>query len=403
MSPKKTRPQKPKNTKGLNAPVQLDLSLNRAFGAEDVHVADLEAVRTVLSGRSLIDSETLHFRSRKSVAQFLKLLCCDVKQEADRQRLLQILKQSAEHLRLQHGFQIPPEFEELSDPLLPFLWASSPGPLFRASLMLVKVAHVINHVDARELRHQLAISDSDLFALANERVMKFGDMLRDTGVGVVILHASEKPKQSTILKLLAKRQTIAAQIHDRIRFRIIVNRRGDVLPSLLMMTRHLFPFNYILPNESRNDLLSFAELLEAMDRLHPGLDTVKDAILRERTRPNILFRNEFSHPDFLMINFVVDLPLRIDRFMDRGSPEIFSKYGKTVFLLVEFQVYDLATFQRNEIGPSSHAHYKARQRRAILRRLVGGEALENWRHADTKSNELSSEGEITPHEEEQKQ
>ena len=263
--------------------------------------------------------------------------------------------------------------------------------------MLVKVAHVINHVDARELRHRLAISDNDLFSLANERVMQFGDLLRDAGVGVVILHASEKPKQSTILKLLAKRQTIAAQVHDRIRFRVIVNRRGDVLPTLLLMTRHLFPFNYILPNESRNDLLSFAELLEAMDHLHPGLDTVKEAINREKSRPKILYRNEFSHPDFLMINFVVDLPMRSDRFMDRGSQEVFETHGKTVFMLVEFQIYDLATFQRNERGPSSHAHYKARQRRAILKRLAGEQAVAGWRlpeqpgpsSADAASDESS--------------
>jgi uncharacterized protein (TIGR04552 family) len=76
---------------------------------------------------------------------------------------------------------------------------------------------------------------------------------------------------------------------------------------------------------------------------------------------------------------VVDVPLRIDRFAERTTQEVLEDHGRVVFSLMEFQVFDLDTFMRNEQGPGSHAHYKARQRHAVLERLVGPDSVNSWR------------------------
>lgn len=345
----------------------------------DVSVAELESVRTLLRGSSIVDSERMHFQSRAEVEHFLLLLCYDVHRPRDRKRLLDIFHDAIEHLEAEEGCTIPEDLKHCDDPVLPFLWASTPGPLHRAALMAMKVAHVINHLEARRLRYMLPVSDSELFALAAERITAFGKRLRDAGVGVASLHASEKSRPSMIMKLLAKRETTAAQIHDRSRFRIIVKRSADILPTLLLMTRHLLPSNYVVPDESRNDLVPFESMLEWMVRAYPDTPAYGEVLGRYKARSTALRPNEFSHPDFRMINFVIDLPIRVDRFAGRSHTQALEDYGRVVFLLLEFQIYDLDNFQQNELGPSSHAHYKARQRRAVLRRLVGAEAVDAWR------------------------
>ena len=357
-----------------------------AFRAVDLRVADLEAVRLLLDGRSIIDVHQMYFRTRGDVESFLRLLCYDVGRPADRRRLSRLLRMSVEHLRDQLGYAIPDELASVDDPVLPFLWASTPGALQRPSLVVLKVAHVINHVEARELRYRLPVSDSELLDLVNERMTGFRARLGAVGVETVSLATSEKTQGSTVLKLLAKRQTVAAEVHDRVRFRIIVSRRSDVLPALVLMTRRLLPFNYVIPHASRNDLISFGEMLEILDRADPGVEVIRDALCHERRQSSWPVRNEFSAPGFRMVNFVVDLPLRVDRFADRAHHGVLERYGRVVFLLTEFQLYSLDAFLQNERGPGSHAHYKARQRRSILRRLVGPEAVEAWRTPQLESD-----------------
>ncbi|MBR57384.1 MAG: TIGR04552 family protein [Myxococcales bacterium] len=368
--------------------VDLDLSLSKAFRDETIDIADLEAVRMVLRGRSLIDVDRLHFRSKEAVRRHLMLLCYDVTDPQDLYIVDSVMREAISHLEVQHGYSVPEPIANFSDPTDLFLWASEPdSPYFQPALMVLKVSHVIFHIRARSLRHQLPVSDNELFNLARERVLAFGQVLRSSGVDLTNIEAGEKPRRSQILKLLAKRETLAAQLHDRIRFRIIIKNASDMLPTLLLMTQKLFPPNYVVPDGSRNDLVSFKEMLETMNQQHPGLESIRDALLRERNRTKSSFHNEFSHPDFRMINFVVDLPLRIDRYATRASSAALNKFGRVVFTMAEFQVFDLDTFVSNEQGPGSHAHYKARQRRAVLRRLVGNDAVEAWCRPNTDSDD----------------
>jgi uncharacterized protein (TIGR04552 family) len=325
--------------------------------------------------------DQLTFRHREGVEAYIKLLCYDPHSPQDLAELRGVVQEAVEHLRIQHGYKVSDAVAQCLDPIQLFLWASEPGPYFQASLSVLKVAHVIFHVRARSLRHRMQVSDRDLFDLARERVRSFGELVRASGIELVTLDASEKQRDSTILKLLARRETLAAQLYDRIRFRVVIRNRSDVLPILLLMTRHLFPSNYVVPFQSRNDLLSFRQMLEDVDQAAPGVSSIRKALIEEQLRSADVYQNEFSHPDFQMINFVVDVPLRVDRFVDRATPGTLSKHGKVIFTLVEFQLFDLETFVQNEQGPSSHAHYKSRQRRAVLRRLVGDSGLEKWMQA----------------------
>ena len=74
-----------------------------------------------------------------------------------------------------------------------------------------------------------------------------------------------------------------------------------------------------------------------------------------------------SGPEYRIVNFVADLPLRIERLMPRA--EMPADISHVVFVLTEFQIADKATAIRNESGASSHEAYKARQHERVRMRL----------------------------------
>jgi hypothetical protein len=58
--------------------------------------------------------------------------------------------------------------------------------------------------------------------------------------------------------------------------------------------------------------------------------------------------------------------------MERSPPGSRS-LGDIIFVICEFQIVDRDTEAHNEIGDASHAKYKERQKRAVIRRLsLGG-------------------------------
>jgi uncharacterized protein (TIGR04552 family) len=152
---------------------------------------------------------------------------------------------------------------------------------------------------------------------------------------------------------MAKRSTLAANIYDKLRFRLIVPSFADLVPTLTTLTRQLIPFNYVVPGESVNQLVDLQQF--SQDRLESS-----------GPRPSEPY-NEFSGPEYRIINFVADLPLRIERLVPRT--EIPPSTAHVVFVLTEFQVADKATALRNESGASSHEAYKARQNERVRMRL----------------------------------
>ena len=147
-------------------------------------------------------------------------------------------------------------------------------------------------------------------------------------------------------------------------------RPGEIPSVVWHLAQHLFPFNYAVPGQTRNSLVRFGDVLKA----HPAgaalaaqLQLPADAERRDPSEP----RNEFSGRDYRSLNFVVDLPVRVDDLLSPLDP-MADELGRIVFTLVEFQVVDRATAFANERGESSHERYKKRQLKRVLRRLSRG-------------------------------
>ena len=328
-----------------------------------IGLQDLEQLRLVLKGNSALDWRRLSLRSPEEVKQLLKLAGIDLNYELDRAHLSSIYHQALNYLDTQLHHFVSNGVRGLEHPERLLLIASEPGPLRDEACILLKVMHVVHHVAGRELLYRLPVSTQDLFYKVEQRVFNVIDGMRSSGIRIAQFEGSRKTHSSILTKLLCRTDSLAAEVHDRIRFRVITEDLSSLFEALTYMTRKLFPFNYVVPGESRNDLLDLEasikedEYLAELAREMQGLKESEGA------------SNPYSAKGFKMINFVVDLPVRIDGELGL-SDHLDERSGNTVFLLVEFQLVDLETHKSNNTGDNRHSLYKERQLKKVLQRLT---------------------------------
>ncbi|HEU0031410.1 MAG TPA: TIGR04552 family protein [Kofleriaceae bacterium] len=335
----------------------------------------MDAVRLLLRGDSVIDWHRLAFADHAEVDRFLRLNEFDPESEDEMGRLEDIRADAVDYLSRAFAMAIPDEVAaDLSARDL-FLVASSHGPHQKWACVVLKVMHIIQHINGRAGLLKIPVSDEIIFREIELKVMQVVEQLRAAGAPIAEFEWSRKSKDSQITKLLAKRSTLAASIYDKLRFRLIVPAKDDLVPTLATLTRQLIPFNYVVPGESVNQLVSLRDLGR---HLEEGGDAIpkpsggtasspaRAATQNGNSAPAQLY-NEFSGPEYRIINFVADLPLRVDRLLPRG--EIPADLTHVVFVLTEFQIADKVTAQRNESGASSHEAYKSRQHERVRMRL----------------------------------
>lgn len=336
---------------------------------DELDLQDLEAVRLLLRGDSVVDWHGLAFTDHAEVDRFLRLNEFDPESEEEMARLEDLRADAVDYLGRVYGFQIPDEVAEDVAARDLFLMASREGPKRKWACVVLKAMHIIHHVAGRQAMITLAISDEEINRQIELKVMKVVEELRAAGAPIAEFEWSRKPRDSLITKLLAKRSTLAANIYDKLRFRLIVPTHDDLVPILTVLMRQLIPFNYVIPGESVNQLIDLGKVLDGHAHLRE-LGEQLQADARGVRRPPPL--NEFSSPTYRIVNFVADLPLRLERMIP--SRELSPDAAHVIFVMTEFQIADKATAVQNELGPSSHDAYKARQHEKVKLRLLRDEA-----------------------------
>jgi uncharacterized protein (TIGR04552 family) len=334
-------------------------------------LGDLERMRLILRGGSVIDWRRLHFQTREEVDRYLRLCLFEPDDPFDRARLQRILDEAVDYLRTTFRYVVA---EEVAHPLEVqslFLLASGVGDekLRRIACLVLKVMHVVHHVEARGLLHRARVTEDELCQIVTQRVDSAIAQVRREGMPITAAAGSVKTRHSVITKLLAKKETLAAQIYDRVRYRVVSADREHVLPVLVRLCDLLIPFNFVVPGQTQNTLFSFRKLVREspqlralMPQLQVGLHLEDDD---KRTREPAQ-DNEFSGESYQVLNFVVDLPVRLpERAVEVGD-------GRIAFCMVELQLVDRETAVANERGENAHSRYKKRQLLKVLRRLSRG-------------------------------
>lgn len=324
-----------------------------------INLQDANELRLLLRGESVIDWHRLDFETEADSRRLLALNAFDWDDPGDRLRIATMRSFAADYLQRILKFHVDDEVAHAAPFIdLPLMASGTLGSRKqqRSACVLLKVMHILHHLDARELRTRLALSDSELFGSVESSVLEIFDQLRASGAPVVEFQWSRKTRDSLLTKMLVKRETSAARVFDRLRFRLIVKQQSDLLPVLRTMLRKLIPFNYVVPGQTANNLIDIGVLdLVGPSRLATSEGRAVDA-------------NEFSGANFRVVNFIADLPVRVDSMVP--ADQIDHERGNVVFVLAEFQLLDAATAASNEEGESSHDAYKTRQHARVRERML---------------------------------
>jgi len=344
----------------------------RTVRYEDFTLGDLTAIRNLLRGGSVIDWHRLYFTDRDEVDRFLRVNELDPNDAHDMRRLGELRAAAVEYLDRHLNFDIPDEVATGVPVRDLLLIASQKGRRRTHACVVLKVMHVLHHLAGRELLTKLPVSDDQIFHLIEEKVLRTVEEIKAVGCPVVEFEWSRKHADSLITKLLAKKESIAADVYDNLRFRMITNTEEQLVFVLRELTQRLVPFNYVIPGQSVNDIIKIRETLSRSPALQRFLPEITDlAAVAADKRPSP--QNEFSGPGYRVINLVADLPVRIDKYLCRLPDDpLFAESGTIVFVLTEFQIIDARTAENNESGENSHDRYKERQMARVKARLMHG-------------------------------
>ena len=318
-----------------------------------------------MRGSSVVDWHRLNISSPEQALALLRNHEIDPELDAD--YLEHVKGEAISFLRRHFTFAIPKPVERA--PLQEIMMmATGKGHRQMCACTILKTVHIINHMAGRELLFRLPISDRDLFHFVEEKVYRVVGTMLSSGFPITEFVGGRKNLDSTYTKLLSKWEATAAALYDKLRFRIVTRTRDQLLPVLNYLTEQLFPFSYVVPGESTNTILPFNSYCEAHPHLSKMVPSFQGGVDDALTPVD----NRFSAPNYRVIQFVADLPLRVPPHLMELAPPGSEKLGPIVYMLCEFQLLDAESEAANESGDASHEAYKARQRAAVARRLRRG-------------------------------
>ncbi len=333
-------------------------------------LAELEGMRLLLRGGSVIDWHRLNYKSEKEVLTFLRAQELRLDDASDLARTEAVKQAAMSFLRRKFDFPIPKPVAEASLAEL-ILIASGRGHRQLCACTILKVMHIIHHIEARELSFMLPTSDEEVFHLVEQKLYRVVGAALAKDFPIVEFIGGRKNRDSLYVKLLSKQEVSAAQIYDKLRFRIVLESVEDLIPMLNHLTREVFPFNYVIPCESTNSLVHFTPFCMERPHLAKHLPELQLS-LRLEDKDVELLDNQFSSHNYRVVHFVADMPIRLPESMLADAPPAAWALGRVIFVQTEFQIVDAATEKTNELGDASHAAYKERQHRAVMQRLKVG-------------------------------
>ena len=328
---------------------------------------DVETVELILRGDSVIDWHRLNLESERQAVELLEAMEYRLSESADRESLARIKGEAESFLRRHLDFSIPDPVERATVSEL-LLIASGEGHRQLCACTILKVMHIMHHVESRELLFSLPMSMQDVFKLVEEKVYRVVGGMLATGFPIAEFVGGRKNKDSLYTKLLSKPETTAANVYDRIRFRIVTRGPDDILPIILYLSKTVFPFNQVIPNQSLNTLFhikSYFSQFEKLRHMIPALQLEANDALTPTD-------NTFSGSSFKAVHFVADVPVRLQPTLIESLPSRVRALGPVCSVLCEFQIVDRESELASELGDGSHAAYKNRQKNAVMSRLKLG-------------------------------
>lgn len=361
---------------------------------------DRTTLSVVAGAESTLDQSTLHIKTLTDADEFIKSYGFNLENQQEQERLWYFHRRALVLItdRLQYSVDEIPEAirvpEKLGDLRNLLIWSSQENPktksdkdLQRWSCAMLRCMHVFIH------------TETDLFNSFSEEILRqtVGPIERAVQVSEKLYLKSEfesielakfevkpvKTAQSTVIKLLAKPDTSAMTVFDKIGFRFITHSVYDVFRVIrFLVSQHLMSFAHIMPNQSSNNMYPASEFLAYCDEVlaspqkhfnkkwptEKEIDVSLEQYLKANENRFLKFfrkENSFSAKEFKYIKFIcrrlvkVSLPTN-----DKGPREL------QFFYPFEVQIMTSDVFEKVQTGESEHAAYKNRQIQAARKRIL---------------------------------
>lgn len=350
---------------------------------------DVSVLKTMVGGKSSLDIPRLYIENFEEAYAFFNSYGFDLHDPAEEKKLWNYHMRALAFLRdriLEPGEEIPniiADPKELKDLRQLLVWASQkePNELSRWACAVLRVGHIFVH------------AENDIFNFYSEEVQKqiLGPIqacVIHEGDRVYLKHpfsAQEiqlskfevkpfKTSSSEVLKMLAKSDVVALKIFDKIGVRFVTKNVFDAFQVVLFLTdRHLINFAHVIPDQSSNNLYPlplFLKTLKEFAALKDEGHVVNFSSMNEKLQESWVNR-ENQIGLLRKENTFSDTGYRFIKFICRKLISVKKENGETFrfFYPFEIQILDEETHQTNQTGPSNHASYKERQRKAARARL----------------------------------
>jgi uncharacterized protein (TIGR04562 family) len=386
-----------------------------------------ETFDIIASGKSSIDAKNYlsFFDGKDSAAKFLDGYGFDVKDPIQSAELFGNFQEAMQFIRryfLKEGFEdgldvvVPNIFYTITDisELLLIATGNSDSKItVEESLwagIILKVMHTILHTD-KDLRYRYFSTiqtqifdrfykyvhrdqDDNLFLESEDKSIKIPLVEFET--------KSRKTRESTIIKLLHKKENVAEELFDRIGVRFVTKNKVDVLRVInFLVHNYLIIANNIKPSRSQNSLFdldkfkkSYYEIVKnkkndnlTEDQLVKQLEEVAKNSLYNSSEYN---NNEHTSHEYRAIHFTCRQLIKyrnpfikqFNEIRDLAKEEE-SELSKKLLALdtspiaqdvrffypYEVQITDIDSHNENTDGEASHQEYKKSQLHSAMIRL----------------------------------
>ncbi len=400
-----------------------------------------EVLEVMVGGRSLIDTDLglsgFLMHSQDDADRFMKSYGYDFNDPIEKAEVLGNFHEAlnfigqyflGEDTLAKVKLEIPRKISEISDIRDLLLMASHRFPgqmddregneLRQWACSVLKVVHTIAHIDRdprasyfsdiqkqildRFYRYIHRTADGKLYLGVNEK-----DPLR---VNLEVFETkSKKARDSLLLKLLHKAESVSDDIFDQVGLRLITSTRLEAIRAVkyLKDTMLVVAAN-IKPSRSRNTLINVDDFRGRLEELLARVDRGEmdePSLVRELDSAvslPLVSKNDNPHSSekYQSIQFTcrqlikIENPLydQIKRIKEKAKAENLSKTMSELvdridlqyiqkevrfFYPYEVQIMDIKANRENEQGESAHSEYKKAQIRTAMRRVLGSLLIPN--------------------------
>lgn len=278
--------------------------------------------------------------------------------------------------------------------------------------VILKVMHTILHTD-KDLRYRYFTTiQTQVFDRFYKYINRDEDdnlylYNEETDIKIPLIEfktKAKKTRESTIIKLLHKKENVAEELFDRIGIRLVTKSKVDVLRAInFLIDNYIVIPNNIKPSRSQNSLLDLNRFKEGYYKIIK--DSIKNNLSEEALKENLedLARNsrfedveyknnKHTSNEYKAVHFTCRQLIKYrNPFMQKfnevkkmaRSVETESELAQKVLSLdtssiakdvrffypYEIQITDLDSHNKNTEGEASHSEYKKQQLKSAMKRL----------------------------------